>query len=156
MSPPSTNCSQHPAARTAPPGVPTSAKASAATEARCDALSDERHRAVLRQGFTIVGIEPELPNGKAPDFLVDGPDGQRFHLEATLASGIDSVAAGAGRRMREALQAIDDVSSPDIFLHLHTRGTPSQPIATARLRRAVQRFVDDLEYVQAVARAEAG
>lgn len=114
------------------------------------------HALLRRQGFTIVEIEPQLPNGKAPDFLVEAPDGRRFYLEATLASGMDNVAAGADRRMREALQAIDDVKSPDFFLHLHTRGTPSQPIATARLRRAVQRFVDELDYDEAVARAEAG
>lgn len=114
------------------------------------------HALLLRQGFTIVEIEPQLPNGKAPDFLVEAPDGRRFYLEATLASGIDNVAAGADRRMREALQAIDDVRSPDFFLHLHTRGTPNQPIATARLRRAVQRFVDELDYDQAVVTAEAG
>lgn len=114
------------------------------------------HALMRRQGFTIVEIEPQLPNGKAPDFLVETPDGRRFYLEATLASGMDNVAAGADRRMREALQAIDDVNSPDFFLHLHTRGTPSQPIATARLRRAVQHFVDGLDYDQAVAKAEAG
>ncbi len=114
------------------------------------------HALLLRQGFTIVEIEPQLPNGKAPDFLVEAPDGRRFYLEATIASGIDNVAAGADRRMREALQAIDDVQSPNFFLHLQTRGTPDQPIATARLRRAVQRFVDELDYDQAVERAEAG
>lgn len=114
------------------------------------------HALLLRRGFTVVAIEPELPNGKAPDFLVEAPDGRRFYLEATLASGMDNVAAGADRRMREALQAIDDVASPDFFLHLHTGGTPSEPIATARLRRAVQQFVDGLDYEQAVARAEAG
>ena len=114
------------------------------------------HALLRRQGFTIVEIESQLPNGKAPDFLVETPDERRFYLEGTLASGMDNVAAGADRRMRQALQAIDDVKSPDFFLHLHTRGTPSQPIATARLRRAVQRFVDELDYDQAVARAEAG
>lgn len=114
------------------------------------------HALLLQQGFTIVDIEPQLANGKAPDFLVKTPDGRRFYLEATLASGMDNVEAGADRRMREALQAIDDVQSPDFFLHLHTRGTPNQPIATARLRRAVQRFVNGLDYDQAVVRAEAG
>lgn len=109
-----------------------------------------------RQSFTIVEVEPRLPNGKAPDFLVEAPDGNRFYLEATLASGRDNVAAGADRRMREALQGIDDVQSPDFFLHLHTRGTPSQPVARGRLRRAVQRFVDGLDYDVAVARAAAG
>lgn len=114
------------------------------------------HALLLRQGFTIVAIEPQLPNGRAPDFLVETPDRGRFYLEATLASGMDNVAAGADRRMREALQAIDDVDSPLFFLHLHTRGTPNRPIAVRRLRNAVQRFVDSLDYDVAVATAEAG
>lgn len=114
------------------------------------------HALLLRQGFTIVEIEPQLANGRAPDFLVEAPDGSRFYLEATLASGVDNVAAGADRRMREALQAIDDVASPDFFLHLHSRGTPSQPIGTRRLRNAVQRFVDGLDYDAAVRADEAG
>jgi len=113
------------------------------------------HALLIRQGFTIAEIEPQLANGRAPDFLVEAPDGRRFYLEATLASGMDNVSAGANRRMREALQAIDDVESPDFFLHLHSRGMPTQPIATSRLRRSVQRFVDGLDYEEAVARAAA-
>lgn len=112
------------------------------------------HALLLQQGFTIIEIEPVLPNGKAPDFLVEAPDGKRFYLEATLASGMDNVAAGGDRRMREALQAIDEVRSPDFFLHLHTRGTPTRPMAVGRLRRAVQRFVDGLDYDQAIANEE--
>lgn len=108
------------------------------------------HALLLQQRFKIIEIEPVLPNGKAPDFLVEDPNGKRFYLEATLASGVDNVAAGGDRRMREALQAIDEVQSPDFFLHLHTRGTPTRPVAVARLRRAVQRFVDGLDYDQAI------
>tara|TARA_B110001454_G_scaffold218866_1_gene248324 strand:- start:1911 stop:3080 length:1170 start_codon:yes stop_codon:yes gene_type:complete len=104
------------------------------------------HALLLKQGFVIEEIEPRLANGKAPDFLVAAPDGTRFYLEATLASGMDNVAAGADLRMREALQAIDQVNSPDFFLHLHTRGTPTRPIGTRRLREAVQSFVDGLDY----------
>ncbi|WP_444460019.1 hypothetical protein [Rhodobacter capsulatus] len=112
------------------------------------------HALLLRQGFAVLEIEPELPNRRAPDFLVEAPDGTRFYLEATLASGMDNVAAGAQRRMREALQAIDEVQSPDFFLHLHTQGRPTQPIAVRRLRKALQRFVDGLNYEQAVANHE--
>lgn len=109
------------------------------------------HALLLRQGFTIVAIEPILVNGRAPDFLVEAPDGARFYLEATLASGMASADVGGDRRLRQALQAIDEVESPDFFLHLHTSGTPSQPIAIARLRRTVQRFVDSLDYERAAA-----
>lgn len=58
--------------------------------------------------------------------------------------------------MREALQAIDEVQSPNFFLSLHPRGTPAQPVATTRLRRNVQRFVDGLEHATVVADLAAG
>ena len=114
------------------------------------------HELLLRRGFKIIAIEPNLRSGRSPDFLVEAPDAMRFYVEATLASGMSDVAAGADRRMREALQAIDNVSSPDFFLHLHTRGVPTHPIAVGRLRRAVQRFVDTLDYEKAVAAAASG
>ena len=57
---------------------------------------------------------------------------------------------GADRRMREAIQAIDDVISPDFFLDLSTRGVPERPVAIKRLRRRVQEFVDELDYDAAV------
>lgn len=113
------------------------------------------HALLLRQGFAVIAIEPELPNGRSPDFLVEAPNGTRFYLEATIAQGMNNAAAGADRRMREALQAIDEVQSPDFFLHLYTQGTPSQPIAVGRLRRAVQCFVDSLEYEQVIANNDA-
>lgn len=113
------------------------------------------HELLIRQDFNIVAIEPEMPNGRAPEFLVAAPDGTRFYLEATLALGLSNVDAGADRRMREALQAIDDVASPDFFLHLHTHGAPDRPIATARLRRSVQRFVDGLDYETATSATQA-
>lgn len=114
------------------------------------------HALLLQQNFTVVEVEPVLANGKAPDFLVEAPDGTRFYLEATLASGMDNVAAGADRRMREALQAIDNVNSPDFFLHLHTQGIPSQPIKIRLLQSSLQRFVNSLDYRAAVEAAEAG
>lgn len=114
------------------------------------------HALMLRRGFAILAIEPVMPNGRAPDFLVEAPDSTRFYLEATLATGMDDVAVGADRRMRDALQAIDAVDSPDFFLHLHTRGTPDKPVAVKRLQRSVRSFVDGLDRAQAVLEAEAG
>ena len=113
------------------------------------------HALLLRQGFVVVAIEPELPNGSAPDFLVKAPDGAHFYLEATLASGMNTAKAGGERRMREAIQAIDAVESPNFFLNLHTHGVPSQPIATSRLQNAVQQFVNGLNYDDAVQAAQA-
>lgn len=104
------------------------------------------HDLLLRHGFHILEIEPELPNGRAPDFLVEAADGIRFYLEATIAWGEAAADPGADRRMMDALQAIDDVTSPNFFLSLHTRGTPARQVAMGRLRRDVQAFVDRLDY----------
>jgi len=101
------------------------------------------HELLIRRGFEVLEIEPTLPNGKSPDFLVAAPDGTRFYLEATLAG--DGASRGAEQRMREALQAIDDVQSPDFFLSVHPRGYPSQPIPVGQLRRDQQAHVDGLE-----------
>lgn len=104
------------------------------------------HGLFLARGFTVIEVEPELPGGRAPDFLLAAPNGQEFFLEATVAEGEIGADAGADRRMREVLQALDEVRSPDFFLSLHTRGMPAQPIAFRRLRDRVQRFIDRLDY----------
>lgn len=112
------------------------------------------HHLLLQRGFNVVEIEPEMVNGRAPDFLVEAPDRRRFYLEATTAWGELGGDAGADRRRRDAMQAIDNVASPDFFLGLHTRGTPITPVPIGRLRRAVQRFVDGLDYDAVVADIE--
>lgn len=108
------------------------------------------HALLLRKGFEVIEIEPKMPNGRAPDFLVRAPDGGRFYLEATLASGVDKNTAGAEQRMREAIQAIDKVKSPDFFLCLQTSGVLSSPVSTRKLLNSVQHWVDGLDYAAVV------
>ena len=98
------------------------------------------------QSFEIVEIEPLLPNGTKPDFLVEAPNGNRFYLEATLASDSTVVDPGAERRLNEAIHAVDSVNSPNFFLHLRTRGFPNSPVSQRRIRQSIQRFVDGLDY----------
>lgn len=77
------------------------------------------HGLMVARGFTIVEVKPRLSNGRSPDFLVAAPDGREFFLEATVAEGEIEADPGADRRMRDVLQAIDLVGSPDFFLNLH-------------------------------------
>jgi hypothetical protein len=114
------------------------------------------HELLLRRGFQIVEIEPTFANGRAPDFLVQAPDDSRFYLEATVAWGDAVPTDGAARRRRDALQAIDDVLSKDFFLSLHARGVPATQIATGKLRRRVQDFVDKLDHDAVTAAIEGG
>lgn len=114
------------------------------------------HGLLLTRGFTVLEIEPQMPGGRSPDFLAAAPDGREFYLEATVAGGEAGTDPGADRRLREVLQALDDVQSPDFFLHLHHRGVPTQPIRLRRLREEVQHFVDGLNYEACVADLDAG
>lgn len=104
------------------------------------------HELLVRQNFAVKEIEPTLANGKAPDFLVEAPDRSQFYLEATLATGQSDDEASADRRVRQAIQAIDEVRSPDFFLSVSTHGTPSQPVAIRKLGRAIQNYIDNLDY----------
>jgi hypothetical protein len=46
------------------------------------------HDLTLRAGCTVLEIEPDLKEtSRSPDFLIETPQGQRFYLEATLATG---------------------------------------------------------------------
>jgi hypothetical protein len=114
------------------------------------------HELLVRQGLTVPAIEPRLPNGSRPDFLAEAPSGARFYLEATLALGAEKANPGADRRLRDALQAIDNVVSPNFYIHLHRRGRPERQVAVGRLGRQVQQFVDELNYDVALAAVRAG
>lgn len=104
------------------------------------------HELARTTGIEIQDIEPVQPNGRAPDFLLSAGDDRQFFLEATLATGRARADEGANRRLREALQAVDQVQSVRFFLHLSTEGVPAAPIAVGRLRRAIQLYVDALDY----------
>jgi hypothetical protein len=96
-----------------------------------------------------LAVEPDLEDTpRSPDFLARTPQGQRFYLEATLATGRSRSEEGADRRLKETIQAIDSVHSPDFFLELHIAGMPAAPVSRGRLRRALEQWLNGLEYQQ--------
>lgn len=109
------------------------------------------HDLLVRSGCRVLAVEPDLEDTpRSPDFLAETSAGERFYLEATLATGRSQADEGADRRLREALQAIDTVHSPDFFLDLHISGTPTAPVSGARLRRRLQRWLTSLDCEQVV------
>ena len=107
------------------------------------------HDLLLRSGCRVLAVEPDLEDTlRSPDFLAETPEGQRFYLEATLATGRSRSEEGADRRLKEAFQAIDSVHSPDFFLELHIAGMPAAPVSGGRLRRALERWLNGLDYQQ--------
>jgi hypothetical protein len=107
------------------------------------------HDLLLRSECRVLAVEPDVDDTlRSPDFLAETPQGQRFYVEATLASGRSRSEKGADRRLKEALQAIDSVHSPDYFLELHIAGVPAAPVSGGRLRRALERWLSSLNYQQ--------
>ncbi len=107
------------------------------------------HELLLRGGCQILAVEPSIAGTeRSPDFLAQTEAGERFYLEATLATGRSRQQEGADRRLREALQAIDSVLSPDFFLDVHMTGTPAAPISGRSLGRRLEAWLQTLEYEQ--------
>jgi hypothetical protein len=103
------------------------------------------HRFLLARDCKIIEIEPRLEHtSKSPDFLVETSTGERFYLEAVLASGRSNQEASAYARLNTALAAIDNVPSSDNFLSLTTDGLPTAPLSLKKLRRGVQSWIAGL------------
>jgi hypothetical protein len=103
------------------------------------------HHFLCTRGCKIIEIEPKLEHtDKSPDFLVETSTGERFYLEAVLASGRSNQETAAYARLNTALAAIDNVPSPDNFLSLTTEGLPSAPLSLKKLKRGVQSWIAGL------------
>jgi hypothetical protein len=104
------------------------------------------HELLLREGCTIVAVEPAIAGtNRSPDFLVEAADGNRFYLEATLATGRSEADAAAQRRLDDVLGAIDEVDAPNVLLCVWHGGVPNRPANLGRVRAAVQRWIDGLD-----------
>ena len=107
------------------------------------------HELLLRAGCRILAVEPALEGtSRSPDFHAQTRVGERFYVEATLATGRSKVEEGADRRLRETLQAIDSAHSPDFFLDVHITGTPSAPVSRRRLKRDLESWLGSVDYDQ--------
>lgn len=105
------------------------------------------HEALLRSGSAIEAIEPALPHtDKSPDFLIRTPEGERFYLEATLATGLSDADRRARKRLNTAIEAVNSVRSQDFVLDATFRGTPSQPIRLRQLREKIEGWLQTLDY----------
>jgi hypothetical protein len=103
------------------------------------------HELLLVTGHVIVAIEPKLEHTPySPDFLVQGPDGSRFYLEAVVATAKSAQAVAADKRLNMAIAAIERVESPAHFLDLHIEGKPTEPIRGRQLRGALAAWIADL------------
>lgn len=105
------------------------------------------HQALLASGAHIEAIEPHLPHtDRSPDFLVRSAKGERFYLEATLATGLSDKDRRAKRLLDSSVQAVNAVKSADFWLECEFVGTPVQPIRLRNLRQSVERWLNTLDH----------
>jgi hypothetical protein len=115
------------------------------------------HELMVRGGNIVVEVEPTVPGTtKRPDFLMRGPDGVEFYLEATLATGRSMAEAGAQKRLAQVFKAIQGVPSPDFFLSIFNSGMPSQPVSGKRLKHELRMWLSTLSYDAIAAAYEGG
>jgi hypothetical protein len=110
------------------------------------------HELIIRSGCRIVEVEPRIPETrKTPDFLVETASGEKFYLEATLATGISNLNASAQQRIDQAIKTIDSVHSSNFFISLSMKGTPAKMVTGKRLKRELRQWLDNLDYDDVVA-----
>lgn len=110
------------------------------------------HEYLLRNGFSLTP-HPALPNGSAkrPDFLVVGPDGAHFYLEATSASERDGRDQAGEALVATTLQHLSDATHPDFFVYVAFTGYPRTQPSGRRLAATVVSWLDTLDADAAVA-----
>lgn len=103
------------------------------------------HELLLARGHSVLAVEPGLTHtAKSPDFLAETPEGQRFYLEATLATGRSRQEASAQKRLNDLLSVIDATQSPQHFLDVQVHGVPSIQISGSRVRRRLRKWIAEL------------
>jgi hypothetical protein len=122
--------------------------------ARLRSAIDDQHKSaffelllheLLVRGLKIIAIEPQLAHTeKSPDFLVGSDKGEKFYLEAVIATGRSRDDTAGQARLNQALAAIDNTPSPAHFLDLMVHGVPSAPISIHKMRRALLAWIGSL------------
>lgn len=114
------------------------------------------HEALLRSGARIEAIEPPLPHtNRSPDFLVRNTHGERFYLEATLATGVADADRRAKRRYDDFIQAINDVRTTEYLLSVRLIGTPSAPVNRRRVRASIEGWLNSLNFDDVASKGDA-
>ncbi len=105
------------------------------------------HASFVRQGCVIEAVEPPLAHTpRSPDFLIRTGQGERFYLEATLATGATDAERRAQRRVDAAIEAVSRVRSDDFLLDANFVGIPREPVRLSRLRAEIEQWLAGLHY----------
>jgi hypothetical protein len=103
------------------------------------------HELLRSLGYDVVA-HPILPGVSThPDFLARHENGCQFYLEVTVAGIPSKAEQGADSRIAQVYDALNQMDSPDFFLHLSVQGAPSTPPPGARLRSDLTKWLRTLK-----------
>lgn len=92
---------------------------------------------------------------RRPDFLVELPCGNRFYLEARVATGLSHKAKGTEAILNRFYDSINDIESPDFFLLIEAHNLiPATPLKVSRIRKTLQQWIKGLNYDEIARQAE--
>lgn len=115
------------------------------------------HEILSRLGCRIE-VHPSLGGGVTtrPDFLVECPDGERFYLEAALATGESAEEAGQRRMMNVVYDTLNRMESPNFFIGMELSGAPASPPPGRRMREFLEGRLSALDPDEVVRMIEGG
>ena|SRR6187402_2484486 len=106
------------------------------------------HGGLSRRGYALQP-HPTLPSGRLqqPDFLVTAPDGDKFYLEATLATEtFDGRDDSADKRKNVVLDDLNRDVHPNFWLMTSSVGQPTTQPPSKKLRHEVRAWLASLDY----------
>ena len=90
------------------------------------------NRVLTRAGCTVKAIEPELPNGKRPDFLVEAINGEEFYLETRVVTKLSEFGwLGLGDSKPKEVHPEAAIRSRLIDEKMVRYGDPGKPMIVA-------------------------
>jgi hypothetical protein len=104
------------------------------------------HEVLRCQGFRLE-VHPALGNERSarPDFLVEGPDGESFYLEATLASESNEVDKPGQTRIDHFLDQLSQHPHENFMLEVDDEGFPASQPSSKRVIRELHSWLNSLD-----------
>lgn len=114
------------------------------------------HELLRRLGYD-VEVHPENPTGKSdrPDFLAKHSEHLDLYLEAVLATDMSDTERGAEARKAVVYDALNKLGPTDFFIGMEMRGAPETPPPGKKLRKALAKWLSELDADAVSAEAEA-
>ncbi len=104
-----------------------------------------------------ITVHPYRGRGRRrPDFRVTFPSARPFLVEAVTVTEEAAADRIASKRLNVVYDALNRAKSPDFFFHLRHFGLPRTPIQGARIRKAVENWLQGIDYEAVRASVQGG